>query len=573
MPAIQPSPRLRTDERGTGFPRVFGGRIDIGAFEAQSPTTMTTVTSASPPSPSPFGTIVTFTATVMASTLPLPTGTVTFMDGSVTLGTGTLSNVSGVATATYMTTVTQLAAGTHTVTAVYGGDTNYNGSTSVGFSYVISQVATTTTFTSASPPSPQPFGTAVTFTATVTQSTTSPLPTGTVTFMDGTTVLGTGTLSNVAGVATATYTTAATQLIGGTHSITAVYGGDPNFIGSTSGSFTDTITPLATTITVASSGSPTTYGQLVVFTATVSVTGPILPTGSVTFFDGGTAIGIGTLSGNQAFFATATLSGGSHTITVVYNGDSNYTASPPSSPITQTVNPVGSSTTLFSLQNPSTAGESVILEAQVAPASGGGTPTGIVTFMDGTNTLGTGTLSNGLAFFNASGLSVGPHSLTAVYGGDNTFNGSTSPSVSQTVNPSSALAGSTTTLMLSSGTSVFGQPVTLTATVSGTSGTPTGTVLFFDGSGTLLGSTALSAGVATLTTATLGLGVHNLTAVYLGDSVYSGSSSSGQPETVSQASASTTLTGTGSPTVWGQAVTFTATVARPRQARPRRPAP
>jgi len=71
-----------------------------------------------------------------------------------------------------------------------------------------------------------------------------------------------------------------------------------------------------------------------------------------------------------------------------------------------------------------------------AKSPGAGTPTGTVTFKDGSSTLGTGTLdSSGQAMFTTSTLTVGSHSITASYGGDTTFKEGTSPKFTQTVNP------------------------------------------------------------------------------------------------------------------------------------------
>ena len=108
---------------------------------------------------------------------------------------------------------------------------------------------TTTTITSSQ--NPANYGASVTFTATVTTAGTN-APTGTVTFDDGTTALGTGTLSTVSGAQVATFAT--TTLSAGTHSITAVYGGDANNAGSTSSPLTQTINPA--TFTFVSTGGP-----------------------------------------------------------------------------------------------------------------------------------------------------------------------------------------------------------------------------------------------------------------------------------------------------------------------------
>src|SRR5262249_55531015 len=149
--------------------------------------------------------------------------------------------------------------------------------------------------------------------------------------------------------------------------------------------------------------------------------------------------------------------------------------------------------------NPSVFGQSVTFTATVSETGpGSGTPTGTVTFTDGSATLGTATLSGGKATFATSSLSVGTQSITAAYSGDSNFNVSTSTTLSQVVNQASPPAA----LASSANPSVFGQSVTFTATVSETgpgSGTPTGTVTFTDGSATL-GTGTLSGGVATFAT-------------------------------------------------------------------------
>jgi hypothetical protein len=159
-----------------------------------------------------------------------------------------------------------------------------------------------------------------------------------------------------------------------------------------------------------------------------------------------------------------------------------------------------------------------------------GTPGGSVTFKDGSNTLGTGNLnSSGVANFTTSILPAGIHSLTAVYGGNANFTGSTSPVLTQTVNK----AGSTTTLTSSINPSTFGQSVTFTAKVKpATSGTPTGTVTFKDGSTTLGTGSLNSSASATFTISTLSKAVHSITAAYGGDSKFAGSTSATLTQTV-----------------------------------------
>jgi hypothetical protein len=92
------------------------------------------------------------------------------------------------------------------------------------------------------------------------------------------------------------------------------------------------------------------------------------------------------------------------------------------------------STALTSSPNPSTAGQAVTLTATVTSTTSG-TQTGTVTFFDGTTSLGTGSLSaSGMATLQVTFQSAGTHSITAQYGGDGNFTGSTSPGVAQTVN-------------------------------------------------------------------------------------------------------------------------------------------
>lgn len=188
--------------------------------------TTTALTSA--PNPSTAGQNVTLTATVTADS-GIATGTVAFFDGGTPLGTAPL-NASGVATLTIDT----LTAGTHNLTAQYGGNTTFNGSASAAHVHTVSAALATTTTTLTSSPNPSLIGQNVTFTATVT-SPSPGTPTGTITFRDGATVLGTVALTN----GTATFSTS--TLTAGSHSITATYNGDDAFATSTSPAVTQVV--------------------------------------------------------------------------------------------------------------------------------------------------------------------------------------------------------------------------------------------------------------------------------------------------------------------------------------------
>jgi hypothetical protein len=182
--------------------------------------------------------------------------------------------------------------------------------------------------------------------------------------------------------------------------------------------------------------NPSVYGQRVTFVALVlpGASGFGMPTGTVTFKDGGVTIGTRTLNAwGLATYSTTSLSVGRHSITAVYGGDSSFNGSTPSA-LSQKVNKA-STTKVISSANPSVSGRSVTFTATVsANEPGSGTPTGTVTFKDGGKVLGTATLdASGKASYSTSSLSVGAHSITAVYSGDGNFGGSTSSVLTQNV--------------------------------------------------------------------------------------------------------------------------------------------
>ena len=224
------------------------------------------------------------------------------------------------------------------------------------------------------------------------------------------------------------------------------------------------------------------------------------------------------------------------------------------------VNKTNTTTAVASSQNPSIFGQSVTLTATLSPvAPGAGTPTGTVTFLDGGSPIGTGTLSSGSATFTTSTLATGSHTITASYGGDGNFNASTA---SLTGNPQVVNKTNTTTAVASSqNPSIFGQSVTLTATLSPVApgaGTPTGTVTFLDG-GSPIGTGTLSSGSATFTTSTLATGSHTITASYGGDGNFNGSTASltGNPQVVQKPTAVTAISPHIGPTAGGTTITIT----------------
>jgi hypothetical protein len=213
---------------------------------------------------------------------------------------------------------------------------------------------------------------------------------------------------------------------------------------------------------------------------------------------------------------------------------------------------VATTTTLTSSLNPSTVGQAVIFSANVAPS----TATGPVTFFDGSATLGSGTLSGGKATLTTSALSSGTHSISAGYGGDGSYNLSTSAALPQTV-----ISKTNTTTTLRS--SPFPGGVTFTAQVSPSNGYAT--VMFFDNGG-LIGSVSGLIGSASYNQPIVGgaeltgellPGTHSITATYSGNSSYNGSASAA----IVQTGTTTTLTSSLNPSTAGQSGIFTASVS------------
>lgn len=184
-------------------------------------------------------------------------------------------------------------------------------------------------------------------------------------------------------------------------------------------------------------------------------------------------------------------------------------------------------TALATFGTPSVFGQQVSFTATVTPAPPNGNAVNdSVTFSDGGTTLGSGTYNgNGVWVFSTTSLSVGAHSITAAYSGDNNFAASTSTAVTQTIGQ----AGTVTGLAASANTPTVGQTVTFTATVTVAApgaGTPTGTVTF-SANGTPLtctgGSQAVSSGQATCLYAFSTAGAQSITASYSGDTNFAGS--------------------------------------------------
>jgi hypothetical protein len=359
------------------------------------------------------------------------------LDGATPLATVGLAVVGGSDQASLTTSA--LSVGTHAITATYSGDANFVTSND-SLTQTVNQDQSTTVLTQNGGTQP---GQPVSFTATVTANAPgSGTPTGTVTFeLSGAPIGAPVTLSG--GQATSEILS---NLTPGVYAITAIYSGDTDFLTST-GSGNQEVGLATTTTTLVASPSPSTYTQAVTLTATVNVVAPGsgTATGTVDFYNGPYLLGSALLSGGQASISTSSLPIGTDSLSASYVGDADFLPSQ-SAAVPQAVGVIPTSTSLATSPNPSSYGQTVTLSATVAPQSPyGGTPTGTVTFSNGSTTLGTATLSGGQAALTVASLPVGSDQITVTYSGDGTYGASATASAStQTVTQAKTTLSATT---------------------------------------------------------------------------------------------------------------------------------
>ena len=215
--------------------------------------------------------------------------------------------------------------------------------------------------------------------------------------------------------------------------------------------------------------------------------------------------------------------------------------------------------------------QTVTFTAHVTGAIGlVGSPTGTVTFQNGSMQLGTATLdSKGTGTFSTSSLAVGMYPIVAMYSGDANFTSSTSTVVILDIVPTGSQTSSTTTLKIVPNPAMLGQTITFTAKVTGGTGLiggATGTVTFYNGT-TQFGTATLdsSFSTATFTSSSFDIGTYSITAAYSGDSNFAPSSSPAMSLVVvpvgTLTPTTTTLTSSAPNTDFGTNVIFTATVS------------
>jgi hypothetical protein len=439
-----------------------------------------------------YGSPINLVASVTSSS---DSGTVTFSDsvsGALAQAPLTFGSANFV--------VSNLAPGLHTFFATYSGDSLHAGASAASISTIVAQISSSISL--AALPASIYAGTQVALSATVSPATAS----GTVTFRDAT--LGTLGQSPVShGSAALTLP----NLSAGAYAITAVYSGDANDTSSTSAIIATQITlnpstaSLSATPTTASIGSPVTL---------MIAMAPASATGTITFFDGYTPLGSGSITAGQATFITSSLAGGTHLLHASYSGDSLNAASASAASI-ETIAAAASTTSLALAQASVIAGASVTVNVRVNTANT--TPSGTVTLSSGATILASGPLASaipGTAYatlsFSTTGMSLGSVAITASYAGDPNDQPSSSPAASVAI----LAIPTTSTLTLSSNEISIQSSVTLAASLTSLSGTPTGSITFA-ANGTTLATAALSnSGTASYTFTPAAIANETLTATY-----------------------------------------------------------
>jgi hypothetical protein len=440
------------------FQQTFGGWTDgfVARISAQG---AATVALAASPSPVAAGQSVTLTATVTptATYASVPTGTIEFQDGSSALGSAVTLDSTGKATYTSTT----LAPGTHSLTAVYSGDSTYPAGNAAQ-SLVVNGLTAIVKVT----PSPASITTATSLQVIVAVSGSGATPTGTVTLSSGGYNSSAVTLTS----GSATITIPVNNLSAGSDTLTVNYSGDANY-NSASGTAQETVTlPLQATITVNPAASTVVSTNSLSVTVTVSGSGAT-PTGTITLSGGGyTSSAITLTSGSATIVIPASsLSAGNDTLTATYSGDTVYAsasgASAGTSALTVSATPLAATITVTA---PAASDTGAPLSVTITVTGAGMPPTGTVTLSGGGYTSAAITLVGASAtiVIPANSLSAGTDILTATYSGDANYTqgtgvtaGANSPTETESVFAVTATAPAAVTA---------GSPATSTVTVSTT---------------------------------------------------------------------------------------------------------
>jgi|CXWL01.1.fsa_nt_gi uncharacterized delta-60 repeat protein len=398
-----PSPGARTLSATYAGGGGISGSTSAGVPHTVDPAPTTTTIDADTPDPSVVGETITVAYTV-AVPLPgagTPTGTVTVTDGVDSCSASVAAGQCSLALGT---------AGARNLTASYGGDANFSGSTSAGVPHTVDLGATTTTI-DADAPDPSAVNGAVQVSWVV-----APLPpavgvpTGTVTV----TVSG-GAESCAAAVAAGSCTLNLAAL--GSRTLTATFSGDSSLAGSADTETHEVVAGSSITTIDAEGPDPSVTGQPI--QVDFSVTSPSgTPTGSVTVSDGAGGSCTGVLAGGAGGCSFAPAQAGALTLTADYSGDATIAASQGTTG--HTVNPAATTLTLLGVApEPSIPGDLAdVFFTLAVVAPGAGTPSGTVTVSSGALSC-TAPVADGTCAiaFPASGT----FALTATYSGDPDF--------------------------------------------------------------------------------------------------------------------------------------------------------
>ena len=399
----------------------------------------------------------------------VPTGNVAFLtdnplglSASFGVGVATLDN-----TGTANASLKEIPGGTHSVIARYAGNAKFSASTSNSVNVTVTPEPSNTQFIAGVGgtlvhSAEAKYGEALTMAVLVQGKSSVGHPTGLVTLSEGSNVIGSRLLNFGEHEAVRQGASSVFGILGfpvGVHTLNASYAGDPSFNASTSSNFELTITKSDSNFSsLHLQGAALPNVAVPIFGQVSLASGTLLPiSGTVTFSATSSTssvnLGTATLDANSGTFAsTITLpSAGTWILSVTYSGDANV-----NSALTQQQMTVDSSeaTTMTLSSNPpvTTVGASVTFTAQVSSTVASQAPTGTVTFMDGSTSLGMATLDSfGVGKFTTTSLTGGSHSITANYSGDAVFR-SSSASLNEMISDYS-LQAVTGSLNISSGQS------------------------------------------------------------------------------------------------------------------------
>lgn len=479
-----------------------------------------------------------------------PGGTIDFNNGGIAIvGCTGLPVQNGVAICS--TSFPQVA--TLSIGASYSGDTN-NGPGTASVQLAVGK-CNAAAFLASLPAAPV-FGTPISLGALVLGAVGVAAPTGTVTFSDGTAVLGSLPLGSDGRAALVAPSISVVALGAGPHSITAVYSGDANYLTATAPVLPVTVSKAAATVVLTASPTSPKPGQAVTLTATIT---PASGTGTVAFNNGADFIAGCTAVPFPNGVATCTTSfaqPGTITIGANYSGDANATAGSGTLPlsVTQTAKPAPI-VSLTALPLAPVFGTTVTFSLSVAASAGGPTPTGTIVVSDGTFPLASlplnasGQTSLSIPSTTLAPLIVGSHVINAAYSGDSFYLNSTATPLGVTM-----VKASTSTFVAVPTSGPFTATVTIIAPGVGV---PTGQVQFTN-NGVVFGTASLLIQngnfVATLLRSSQ---VGSIAANYLGDTNFASSVSA--PAAVTTPGALVTVTSNHNPATYAQIVTFTVT--------------